>query len=255
MKSIAKLISLALALVATSVIIVRGHAGNSDPSVIHACVATSTGQVRIVGVDGVCKSAETPTHWSIVGPRGPQGEPGPQGAPATNPDPPCFDNVNRYVDCLNGTVTDTVTGLIWLKHNPRLALDYSRANEWAAGLSDGQEGLSDRSRPGDWRLPTKAEWDATMARAIQLQCRLVFPYVELTNDAGTQCWGNGPSTWWSGPVGNYMWTGTTDQGAVAGEPLRAWTVWVDGGSEGRWGLNSKGDGAWFVSPAVRTSGR
>src|SRR6266540_598658 len=28
---------------------------------------------------------------------------------------PCFDNVNRYVNCHNGTVTDTVTGLIWLQ--------------------------------------------------------------------------------------------------------------------------------------------
>ncbi len=31
------------------------------------------------------------------------------------PDPPCFDASNRFVDCLNGTVTDTVTGFIWLK--------------------------------------------------------------------------------------------------------------------------------------------
>jgi len=29
-----------------------------------------------------------------------------------NPDPPCFDNTNRYVDCGNGTVHDTVTNLI-----------------------------------------------------------------------------------------------------------------------------------------------
>jgi hypothetical protein len=27
------------------------------------------------------------------------------------PDPPCFDNTNRYVNCGNGTVTDTATGL------------------------------------------------------------------------------------------------------------------------------------------------
>ena len=30
--------------------------------------------------------------------------------------PPCFDLTHRYVDCANGTVTDTVTGLIWLKN-------------------------------------------------------------------------------------------------------------------------------------------
>ena len=33
----------------------------------------------------------------------------------TRADGPCFDNTNRYVDCGNGTVTDTVTGLIWLQ--------------------------------------------------------------------------------------------------------------------------------------------
>ena len=27
----------------------------------------------------------------------------------TNPDSPCFDNFNRYVNCGNGTVTDAVT--------------------------------------------------------------------------------------------------------------------------------------------------
>jgi hypothetical protein len=40
------------------------------------------------------------------------------GRPFREADPPCFDNLNRYVDCGNGTVTgtvtDTVTGLIWL---------------------------------------------------------------------------------------------------------------------------------------------
>jgi hypothetical protein len=50
------------------------------------------------------------------GPQGPQGDPGPQGpegpqglpGDAVKADPPCFDNANRYVDCENGTVMDTV---------------------------------------------------------------------------------------------------------------------------------------------------
>ena len=32
--------------------------------------------------------------------------------PWQNPDPPCFGNIVRYVNCGNGTVTDTATGLI-----------------------------------------------------------------------------------------------------------------------------------------------
>src|SRR5262245_54239770 len=30
---------------------------------------------------------------------------------------PCVDKAKRYVDCGNGTVTDSVTGLIWLKQS------------------------------------------------------------------------------------------------------------------------------------------
>ena len=42
---------------------------------------------------------------------------GSSGTTAMPADGPCFDNTNRYVDCGNGTVTDTVTGLIWLKQS------------------------------------------------------------------------------------------------------------------------------------------
>jgi hypothetical protein len=62
------------------------HAGNSDPSVIHACVNGGSGLTRIVGVTGSCTAGEDPTHWGIVGPRGPQGpqgSQGPQGPPGT----------------------------------------------------------------------------------------------------------------------------------------------------------------------------
>jgi len=129
MKRIALFFLLLLCFFLTTSRSTRAYAGNSDPSVIHACIG-SDGQVRIVGVDRACRPPEIAAHWSIVGPQGPQGpqghqgvrgEPGPQGDPgpaATKADGPCFDNVNRYVDCGNGTLTDTVTGLIWLKKNP-----------------------------------------------------------------------------------------------------------------------------------------
>ncbi|MDG4551702.1 MAG: pilin [Candidatus Contendobacter sp.] len=80
-----------------------------------------------------------------------------------NADPPCFDNGNRYVDCRNGTVTDTVTGLIWLKRADCLeARDYAAANAQAAALQERRCGLRDGSSKGDWRLPTDAEWRATL---------------------------------------------------------------------------------------------
>lgn len=80
-----------------------------------------------------------------------------------NPAPPCFNLVDRFVDCGNGTVTDTNTGLIWLKEHSCLpALNYQIANEVAALINDGGCGLTDGSRPGDWRLPTYKEFSDIM---------------------------------------------------------------------------------------------
>ncbi len=107
--------------------------------------------------------------------------------------PPCFDNANRYVDCGNGTVTDTVTGLVWLKNANCNFADYADANAWAATLQNGMCGLTDNSSPGDWRLPTKAEWEATEARAIALGCtNSGSGGPALTNTPGTACYSVGP---------------------------------------------------------------
>ena len=104
---------------------------------------------------------------------------------------PCFDNVNRYVNCQNGTVTDTETGLIWLQQAVCLGdLDWAAANGAAASLKDGDCGLTDGSSPGDWRLPTKDEWIATMAHANAIGCATPT----LTNDAETDCQTVGPSS-------------------------------------------------------------
>jgi len=90
-----------------------------------------------------------------------------------NPAPPCFDNSHRFVDCLNGTVSDTATGLIWLKDaGCFVQQDYASANQQTAALADGSCDLSDGSRPGDWRLPTWQEWldvlDSSCATAPKL---------------------------------------------------------------------------------------
>lgn len=134
-----------------------------------------------------------------TGPQGPQGEPGIQGPPGTvtHAAGPCFDNTNRYVNCQNGTVTDTVTGLIWLQNaNCFGEKNYADANNAAAGLADGQCGLTDGSSAGDWRLPTKAEWEATIARAVALGCKFggAGSPPSLTNDPGTDCLSAGPTS-------------------------------------------------------------
>ena len=74
---------LVLAGVAVSATDAQAHAGISDPSFIHACVQRSSGQVKIVGVNGTCSNAEDPIHWSLFGPQGSgpgaQGVTGPMG--------------------------------------------------------------------------------------------------------------------------------------------------------------------------------
>lgn len=64
----------------------------------------------------------------------------------------------RFTDNGNGSVTDNLTGLVWLK-NANLFGDvsWSEAMKNAAGLSAGKSGLADGSEPGDWRMPNLNE--------------------------------------------------------------------------------------------------
>jgi hypothetical protein len=125
---------------------------------------------------------------------------------AAKADGPCWDNTNRYVDCGNGTVHDTVTRLIWLKKATcyaTLFTSYADASERAAGLKDGECGLTDNSTPGDWRLPTADEWAATTDRARAMGCQ----NPALTNTAGTGCFADGPEPFTGVPSGSFAyWT-------------------------------------------------
>ncbi len=70
----------------------------------------------------------------------------------------------RFADNKDGTVTDNLTGLIWLKNTRCLGMmDWDSAILAAKGLKDGDCGpdpaliLSDGSSAGDWRLPSMNE--------------------------------------------------------------------------------------------------
>jgi hypothetical protein len=235
-----KLWTVARALALASIpAIASAHGGNNDPNIVHACVNNTTKVVRVVGHLDLCISqptskAETPAHWDIQGPPGPPGTNGTNGANgidgtngvdgtngldginATRADAPCFDITNRYSNCLNGTVTDTVTGLIWLQTTDCLSVDdWVSANQSAAALAHGQCGLTDHSSPGDWRLPTSDEWNATIAQAVTLLCGLPPPW--LTDDAGTGCLSAGSSSF-AGLVPGIYWSSTTFERA----PRNAW---------------------------------
>jgi uncharacterized protein DUF1566 len=147
------------------------------------------------------------------------------GPPWRNPDPPCFDNTSRYVNCGNGTVTDTGTGQVWLQDAGCLTfLNWAEANQAAAVLRSGQCGLTDRSKPGDWRLPSNAEWRA-MVDAARNHPNLHCTSPALTDDSGSACFGNGSSSsfsnvsrrgdYWSSST-NTQSSGLTPDGTRAG---------------------------------------
>ena len=135
-----------------------------------------------------------------------------------NPDPPCFDNANRYVNCGNGTVTDTHTGLIWLQDAGCLGSStWAEANQAAEGLENGQCGLTDESRAGDWRLPTNAEWLAMVDAARnhpQLRCR----NPALTDDSGSNCFGDGSGSSFMNVTFIGYWSSTTHSQSIGLPP-------------------------------------
>ena len=60
----------------------------------------------------------------------------------------------RFTDNSNGTVTDNLTGLIWLRNaNCFAAQDWATALTSANTLASGACGLNDGSTAGQWRLP------------------------------------------------------------------------------------------------------
>jgi len=71
----------------------------------------------------------------------------------------------RMQDNGNGTVTDTLTGLIWLKQGDCISQTWSGAVAAVNALANGQCGLSDGSAPGSWRMPNRKEMQSLADRS------------------------------------------------------------------------------------------
>jgi hypothetical protein len=65
----------------------------------------------------------------------------------------------RFTDNSNGTVTDNLTSLIWMKNANAFVVkkNWAEAMSAAATVAHGFGGLTDGSKPGDWRLPNLRE--------------------------------------------------------------------------------------------------
>ena len=135
----------------------------------------------------------------------------------------------RFTDNCDGTVTDNLTGLIWLKNAnctetlggvsfKEGKLDWNEGLTFANKLADGNCGLSDGSKAGDWRLPNRFELSSLL--------NLEYNKPALSNTAGTGEFAGGD------PFGNvqpyFYWSSTTH----SGYPTYGWIVYLGSGNVG-----------------------
>lgn len=146
----------------------KGDTGATGPQGPQGPVgpAGPAGPVGPIGPDGPQGPKGAAGAQGVQGPAGPAGPAGSAGSAGSTAAGGCYDNSNlRFVDCENGTVTDNLTGLIWLKQaNCLEPADFATANKKAAQLHDGDCGLKDGSAAGNWRLPTVEEWAAVLVK-------------------------------------------------------------------------------------------
>jgi hypothetical protein len=124
----------------------------------------------------------------------------------------------RYADNEDGTVTDNLTGLVWLKNAdctdtvagiPKSGgpLSWGKAIQWVRDLASGNCGLNDGSIAGDWRLPNREE----------LESLIDFGYYDppLSDTVGIGRWSEG------NPFSNvqtaFYWSSNTDFKAPYGQ--------------------------------------
>ena len=123
----------------------------------------------------------------------------------------------RFTDKGNGTVTDNLTKLIWLKNANAFGVrTWEQALSDANTLSSGSAGLTDGSMAGDWRLPNRKE----------LESLLDFAYYgpALSSASGMSQWTSGDA--FIGVQSSIYWSSTTYSGYTAG----AWGVDLSDGS-------------------------
>jgi len=136
--------------------------------------------------------------------------------------------VSRFSDNGDGTVSDNLTGLIWLQDARFGALagtvaegegDWATALSAANALADGTCGLADSSSASHWRLP-----NITKLHSL-VDLRWVGP--ALPDTAGTGQWSEGNP--FTGVQSDYYWSSTT----TAYYPVNAWVVHLSDGVVGR----------------------
>lgn len=112
----------------------------------------------------------------------------------------------RFRDMGDGTIRDNDTGLIWLKNaNCFEKMNWFNAMDEVALLKSGERGLEDGSEAGDWRLPTKEEWEAFYS--------LDYIMPALMNASGNDQWSEGDA--FTGVQSSYYWSSSERSTGIA----------------------------------------
>jgi hypothetical protein len=153
-----------------------------------------------------------------------------------------------FVNNGNGTMTDTGTGLVWLKNanctetaggvaKLNRYLKWYNAQTWSNGLHSGLCDLSDGSQAGDWRLPTMDELDSLIRGGVAPQMMCSGDLCATYNPNGTY-----PYLWlmshgFTAVQDYHYWSSST----YPGDAGRAWLV------DMAYGGMSNGDKRYFAS--------
>ncbi len=135
----------------------------------------------------------------------------------------------RFTDNLDGTVTDNLTGLMWMKDanagSDCAGLD-TGLETWANALASAAFCNAGAGYTGytDWRLPN--------VRELQSIVHYGFYNPAVPNTAGTGKWTSGNP--FTGVQSNYYWTSTTN----AENTSNAWLVYLTNGSVGSIGKST-----------------
>ncbi len=140
---------------------------------------------------------------------------------------------SRFTDNSNGTITDNLTGLVWLKDGACVTLQntlgkWVNAIDKARSLANGSCGLSDSSTVGQWRLPNL------------LELRSLFNE-QQTNQAA---WLN--TQGFSNINASFYWSSTTTADGTGG----AWVVSMGSGSVDGYNKESEGFKVWAVRDQI-----
>jgi hypothetical protein len=123
----------------------------------------------------------------------------------------------RMIDNGNGTVTDSLTGLVWLKQADCINDTWSGAIGAVNSLASGQCGLTDGSAAGSWRMPNRKEMQSL---ADRIQTNLA-DYLNETFFSGMAGVSSQQAIFNDFVGAHFYWTSTTD----AANPGEAWTVY------------------------------